>query len=1004
MADLVKVAGPDAEPSSSVLLVHGLSGHHYDTWRCGVGQKPWNDDETFWPLWLARDRQAVAVYVVGYSAPISRLRGMAMHVTDQATSILVRLLAEPALAYGPLVFVGHSLGGLLIKQLLRTADSMARHDTRAASLIDRVEKVAFLGTPHLGAGLATWADRLRILVRPSAATASLVRNDPNLRDLNNWYRDWANLRGTPHLILAEARPTIILGAIVPPDSADPGLAIVRASMVNANHADICKPIDRTGEVYILLRDFITRPVQRPKPLPDAVVERLLAALDARGHTARAAESGVERQTVIALAQRLRPDETLDFDQAVAELAAAVEMAVAISLKSKPGGNLGDLVDVVLARVATKTRIGDIEGAAKEADQGFTEWERAEAERRAMSVRRGIALLEAGLEQDILRRDAFTAAVRVARIVSLEHPDDAAARFLAMRERRDTFYDRGDQKGINFDLLIAIEIARLELDFAADQKQRWTAQQDLGNALRALGARESGTARLEEAVAALRAALTEATRVHMPFYFAMAQNNLGNALWALNERESGTAHFSEAVDAYRAALTEKTRERAPHEWAMIQNNLGNGLLRLGQRENDVGRLEEAAAAYRAALTVRTRSLAPLEWAGSQNNLGNALLELGEREGGTTRLKEAVAAYRAALTEKTPERVPLAWAMTQDNLGRALQRLGEREGSTDHLEEAIAAHRAALTERARERVPLNWAETQRNLGNALETLGKRGGGSARFDEAIAAYRAALTEYCREREPLDWAGTQFNLGNALRALGEREGSTARLEESVSAFRAALTEITRDSKPLEWAAVQTDLGAALRTLGEREDGTALLEEAVAAFRAALSVKNRKSVPLDWAVAQCNLGAALQSLGARESDNDRLEEAVAAYHEALSERTRERGPREWAMTQNNLGNALLKLGARENGTASIEQAVVAYRAALTEYRMERQPLDWAQSTTNLGIAQMLLAERTGDTRMIQAVVSEIELALVTAHNSGDTRLVGLCSELLSQANAIDEQ
>ena len=39
-------------------------------------------------------------------------------------------------------------------------------------------------------------------------------------------------------------------------------------------------------------------------------------------------------------------------------------------------------------------------------------------------------------------------------------------------------------------------------------------------------------------------------------------NLGNALWRLGERESGTAHLDEAVAAYRAALEERTRERVP----------------------------------------------------------------------------------------------------------------------------------------------------------------------------------------------------------------------------------------------------------------------------------------------------------------------------------------------------------------------------------------------------------------------------------------------------------
>ena len=33
---------------------------------------------------------------------------------------------------------------------------------------------------------------------------------------------------------------------------------------------------------------------------------------------------------------------------------------------------------------------------------------------------------------------------------------------------------------------------------------------------------------------------------------MTQNNLGNALWRLGERESGTARLEEAVAAYREA--------------------------------------------------------------------------------------------------------------------------------------------------------------------------------------------------------------------------------------------------------------------------------------------------------------------------------------------------------------------------------------------------------------------------------------------------------------------
>src|SRR6516162_4004821 len=91
-----------------------------------------------------------------------------------------------------------------------------------------------------------------------------------------------------------------------------------------------------------------------------------------------------------------------------------------------------------------------------------------------------------------RRDALAAARRVERTVALEHPDDASARLAAMCERGDAFYTRGSEKGINLDLLIAIEIAHRVLESAQDARQRARAQNNLGNALRALGERESGT--------------------------------------------------------------------------------------------------------------------------------------------------------------------------------------------------------------------------------------------------------------------------------------------------------------------------------------------------------------------------------------------------------------------------------------------------------------------------------------------------------------------------------
>ena len=117
----------------------------------------------------------------------------------------------------------------------------------------------------------------------------------------------------------------------------------------------------------------------------------------------------------------------------------------------------------------------------------------------------------------------------------------------------------------------------------------------------LGERESGTARLEEAVAH-RAALKEYTRERVPLRWAVAQNNLGNALSRLGERESGTGCLVEALEAYREALKERTPERVPLDWAITQGNLGNALATLGERTRDSLRLKEAKIEINAAFDV------------------------------------------------------------------------------------------------------------------------------------------------------------------------------------------------------------------------------------------------------------------------------------------------------------------------------------------------------------------------------------------------------------------
>ena len=47
---------------------------------------------------------------------------------------------------------------------------------------------------------------------------------------------------------------------------------------------------------------------------------------------------------------------------------------------------------------------------------------------------------------------------------------------------------------------------------------------------------------------------------------MTQNNLGTALQTLGARDSGTDRLEQAVVAYQQALKEYTRDRVPLDWA------------------------------------------------------------------------------------------------------------------------------------------------------------------------------------------------------------------------------------------------------------------------------------------------------------------------------------------------------------------------------------------------------------------------------------------------------
>ncbi len=117
------VDGNEPEPPAyrpdrvaDVVFVHGLDGNAFETW-CHDPRRPRDS----WPYWLARELRNVGVWSLGYSAASSIRRGSALPLSTMAQAAIDTLEVEGHVGERPLVFVVHSLGGLIVKQIINLA-------------------------------------------------------------------------------------------------------------------------------------------------------------------------------------------------------------------------------------------------------------------------------------------------------------------------------------------------------------------------------------------------------------------------------------------------------------------------------------------------------------------------------------------------------------------------------------------------------------------------------------------------------------------------------------------------------------------------------------------------------------------------------------------------------------------------------------------------------------------------------------------------------------------
>ena len=283
MSALLQVGGGSPNAAvADVVFVHGIQGDPRGTWT--------NKNGGFWPSWLAEDNVGLAVWSAGYKAAVSEWTGTAMPLFDRANNVLAELQAA-GIGGRPICWVTHSMGGLLVKKMLRNADSIAA-EFRSFSKTTR--GVVFIGTPHTGSELASLARYLGFILRLSAAAKELQPLSAQLLELNIWYRENHRRLGVATQAYFETQTTKGVW-VVDRGTADPGLEGVIPIGLDADHLSICKPSGKDDLVYKRTMAFI-RSVVAPqtvnthaRPLAPA-----RAAVTAPGHPDPTASRGRAR--------------------------------------------------------------------------------------------------------------------------------------------------------------------------------------------------------------------------------------------------------------------------------------------------------------------------------------------------------------------------------------------------------------------------------------------------------------------------------------------------------------------------------------------------------------------------------------------------------------------------------------------------------------------------------------------------------------------------------------
>ncbi|KFH43834.1 Protein SERAC1-like protein [Hapsidospora chrysogenum ATCC 11550] len=192
--DGVRILHDVEDATVDICFIHGLAGNRDSTWTAKGQEAPWP------AVLLPSEIPKARILTYGYDASVVRKSAAIStnRLIDHAGNLLTDLTNDRQRCNAvsrPLMFVAHSMGGLVCKKALLLSRNHPEPHLRG--IFDSLEGILFMGSPHKGSWIADWAN-----IPVSALGALKSTNKPLLEALGT---DNQFLEGIQHDFLSMLR-------------------------------------------------------------------------------------------------------------------------------------------------------------------------------------------------------------------------------------------------------------------------------------------------------------------------------------------------------------------------------------------------------------------------------------------------------------------------------------------------------------------------------------------------------------------------------------------------------------------------------------------------------------------------------------------------------------------------------------------------------------------------------------------------------------------------------